>query len=106
MSETKPAKVTRLERETTEGGAEVAILTLTNPPLNLFDQAMFDSLVADLAELAARPPRAVLLRAEGRVVSGGEDVHVFDGLTVEQGGNCGARCSRRSSTRSRRCRVR
>ncbi|MGN2636147.1 enoyl-CoA hydratase/isomerase family protein [Nocardia takedensis] len=82
MSETK---ATRLERETTEGGAEVAILTLANPPLNLFDQAMFDGLVADIAELAARPPRAVLLRAEGKVVSGGVDVHVFEGLTVEQG---------------------
>ncbi|MEV0295209.1 enoyl-CoA hydratase/isomerase family protein [Nocardia sp. NPDC050710] len=79
------SKVTRLEREITEGGAEVAILTLANPPLNLFDQTMFDALVADITELAARPPRALLLRAEGKVVSGGVDVHVFDGLSVEQG---------------------
>ncbi|WP_405178047.1 enoyl-CoA hydratase/isomerase family protein [Nocardia sp. NBC_01377] len=79
------SKATRLEREVTGGGAEVAILTFANAPLNLFDQAMFDSLVGDIAELAARPPRAVLLRAEGKVVSGGVDVHVFDGLSVEQG---------------------
>ncbi|WP_216909055.1 enoyl-CoA hydratase/isomerase family protein [Nocardia noduli] len=79
------SKATRLEREVTDGGAEVAILTFANAPLNLFDQAMFDSLVGDIAELAARPPRAVLLRAEGKVVSGGVDVHVFDGLSVEQG---------------------
>ncbi|MGW0245147.1 enoyl-CoA hydratase/isomerase family protein [Nocardia goodfellowii] len=78
-------KATRLERETTDGGAEIAVLTLANPPLNLFDQAMLDALVADLAELTARPPRAVLIRAEGKLVSGGVDVHVFDGLSVEQG---------------------
>ncbi|RVW10390.1 enoyl-CoA hydratase/isomerase family protein [Prescottella agglutinans] len=76
---------TRLERVTTDGGAEIAILTLAHGPLNLFDQAMFDAVVADIAELVARPPRAVLLRAEGKVVSGGVDVHVFDGLTPEQG---------------------
>ncbi|MEV4235953.1 MULTISPECIES: enoyl-CoA hydratase/isomerase family protein [unclassified Nocardia] len=82
MSDTK---ATRLTRETTDGGAEVATLTLANPPLNLFDQPMFDALIEDLAALSANPPRAVLLRAEGKLVSGGVDVHVFDGLTVEQG---------------------
>lgn len=74
------AKATRLIRETTDGGAEVAILTLANPPLNLFDQSMFDALIEDLADLSANPPRAVLLRAEGKLVSGGVDVHVFDRL--------------------------
>ncbi|MFC3962566.1 enoyl-CoA hydratase/isomerase family protein [Nocardia jiangsuensis] len=82
MSGTEP---TRLERRSTDAGAELAVLTLANPPLNLFDQPLFDALVADIAELTARPPRALLLRAEGKVVSGGVDVHVFDGLTVEQG---------------------
>ncbi|MBF6350764.1 MULTISPECIES: enoyl-CoA hydratase/isomerase family protein [Nocardia] len=82
MSATKP---TRLQRSATTGGAEVATLTLAAPPLNLFDKAMFDALVDDLAELTARPPRALLIRAEGKVVSGGVDVHTFDGLTTEQG---------------------
>lgn len=81
MSDTK---ATRLIREITDGGAEVATLTLANPPLNLFDQSMFDALIEDLAELSANPPRAVLLRAEGKLVSGGVDVDVFDGLTVDQ----------------------
>lgn len=79
------SKATRLDRENTGGGAEVAVLTLAHPPLNLFDRAMLDALAADFAELSAKPPRALLLRAEGKVVSGGVDVHVFDGLTVEQG---------------------
>ncbi|WP_227996456.1 enoyl-CoA hydratase/isomerase family protein [Nocardia australiensis] len=82
MSETK---ATRLVRTSTDSGAEVATLTLASPPLNLFDQAMLDALIADLAELSANPPRALLLRAEGKLVSGGVDVHVFDGLSSEQG---------------------
>lgn len=72
----------RMERE--EGG--LAVLTLDSPPLNLFDQRMIDDFQAAIAELAAAPPRALLIRAEGRAVSGGVDVHVFDGLTPEQGG--------------------
>ncbi|TSD46218.1 enoyl-CoA hydratase/isomerase family protein [Rhodococcus sp. KBS0724] len=76
---------TRLERIRTDGGAEVAVLTFAHGPLNLFDQAMFDAVIADIASLTAAPPRAVLLRAEGKVNSAGVDVHVFDGLTAEQG---------------------
>ena len=76
---------TRLERFTTDGGAEVAVLTFAHGPLNLFDQAMFDAVIADVAALTENPPRAVLLRAEGKVNSAGVDVHVFDGLNPEQG---------------------
>ena len=76
---------TRLERSNTDAGATVATLTLDHPPLNLFDKAMFISATADIADLTAEPPRAVLIRAEGRVVSGGVDVHDFDGLTAADG---------------------
>ncbi|HEX6153349.1 MAG TPA: enoyl-CoA hydratase/isomerase family protein [Solirubrobacterales bacterium] len=71
----------RLERE--ESG--LAVITLDSPPLNLFDQRMIDDLRAAIAEVAAEPPRALLIRAEGRAVSGGVDVNVFAGLTPEQG---------------------
>jgi enoyl-CoA hydratase len=74
-------KAARLQRE--DGG--LAILTLDSPPLNLFDQRMIDDFQAAIADLAVEPPRALLIRAEGRAVSGGVDVHVFDGLTPEQG---------------------
>jgi enoyl-CoA hydratase len=77
MSEQRAA---RLARE--EGG--LAVLSFDSPPLNLFDQRMIDDFQAAVADLAAEPPRALLIRAEGRVVSGGVDVHVFDGLTPEQ----------------------
>jgi enoyl-CoA hydratase/carnithine racemase len=71
----------RLERE--QSG--LAVLTFDSPPLNLFDQRMIDDFQAAVADLAAAPPRALLIRAEGRAVSGGVDVHVFEGLTPGQG---------------------
>jgi enoyl-CoA hydratase len=70
----------RLERE--ESG--LAVLTFDSPPLNLFDQRMIDDFQAAVAEVAAEPPRALLIRAEGRAVSGGVDVQVFEGLAPEQ----------------------
>lgn len=87
-SMTEPTDATRplrLDRSTTEAGAEVAVLTLQNGALNLFDQPMFDAIEAAVADLVASPPRGVLLRAEGKVVSGGVDVHVFEGLSAAEG---------------------
>jgi enoyl-CoA hydratase/carnithine racemase len=80
-----PTEPTTIARSSTPAGADVATLTFAHGPLNLFDQAMFDSLTARIAELAANPPRALLLRAEGKVNSAGVDVHVFEGLTAQQG---------------------
>jgi enoyl-CoA hydratase/carnithine racemase len=64
----------------------LAILTLDHGDLNLFDQVVIDSLDAETRELSANPPRGLLIRAEGRVVSGGVDVHTFQGLTPEDAG--------------------
>ena len=75
------APAARLERD----GAGLATITLDSPPLNLFDQRMIDDLRAAIDAVAAEPPRALLIRAEGRAVSGGVDVQVFSGLTPEQG---------------------
>jgi enoyl-CoA hydratase/carnithine racemase len=74
-------KAVRVEEE----AAGLMVLTFDSPPLNLFDQRMIDEFQFAVADLAASPPRAVLIRAEGRAVSGGVDVHVFDGLTPDQG---------------------
>jgi enoyl-CoA hydratase len=63
----------------------LTVLTLDAPPLNLFDQAMIDDLGAAIRSLVEEPPRAVLINANGRAVSGGVDVHIFDGLTPAQG---------------------
>jgi enoyl-CoA hydratase/carnithine racemase len=61
----------------------LAILTLDHGELNLFDQFVIDSLDAETRKLAANPPRALLIRAEGRVVSGGVDVSLFQALTPD-----------------------
>src|SRR3954449_12628511 len=66
-----------------ERDGALAILTLAKPPLNLFDRALLDALGAAIDDVAADHPRGLLVRAEGRAVSGGVDVHLFDGLSVD-----------------------
>lgn len=72
----------RLERD----DGPLAVITLDSPPLNLFDDAMMRSLRAAVDAVVADPPRGLLIRAQGRVVSGGVDVHEFDGLTPSEAG--------------------
>lgn len=55
----------------------LAILTMDSQPMNLFDLAMWDAWEAEVARLSDDPPRALLIRAEGRVVSAGVSVQVF-----------------------------
>jgi enoyl-CoA hydratase/carnithine racemase len=72
MSSGPPVRVQR------EG--PLTVVTFDAPPLNLFDRALEAALVAAVDELEADRPRAVLFRAEGRVVSGGVDVSLFAAL--------------------------
>ena len=62
-----------------EGG--LAVVTVESPPLNLFDMVMRDALVTTVGELEQTSPRAVLFRFEGKVVTAGVDVHLFDALS-------------------------
>jgi enoyl-CoA hydratase/carnithine racemase len=62
-----------------DGG--LAVVSVDSPPLNLFDMVMRDALVATVAELERTSPRGVLFRFEGKVVTGGVDVHLFDALS-------------------------
>lgn len=70
----------KLERD---GG--LATITIDSPPLNLFDAALIGDLDRTIEEVRSDLPRALLIRAEGRVVSGGVNVAEFDGLTPAQG---------------------
>src|SRR3546814_11286619 len=74
------------ERITLEREDGLAILTLDYPPLNLVDAVTWDALDARTAELVADPPRAVLIRATGRVVSAGVDVQFFADRSEERRG--------------------
>jgi len=65
----------RLERD-----GDVAELILDAPPLNLFDAAVFHALEDALGAVEADLPRALIVRAEGKVFSAGVDVETFSGL--------------------------
>jgi enoyl-CoA hydratase len=70
-----------------EADGPLAVLTFDSPPLNLFDDAVFAGFKDAIDRVAADPPRGLLIRAEGKVVSGGVDVgRVFDGMSPERGG--------------------
>ena len=68
-----------------EHDGPLAVVTFDNPPLNLFDEPVFRAWEEAVDALAGEPPRAVLIRAAGKVVSGGVDVALFDGLSAEEG---------------------
>jgi len=60
------------------GPAEAAVLTFSAPPVNLYSREMHEAFDAALDELETKPPRALLIRAEGKIVSGGVEVSLFD----------------------------
>src|SRR5713101_7462502 len=65
-----------------ETSGPLGILTLTNPPLNLCSGELIEDLRAAVTEIKRGPIRALLVRAEGKVFSGGADVSVFEGRTA------------------------
>ncbi len=73
-------KPVRLDRD-----GPLATITIDSPPLNLFDTEMIKGLDRAIESLRADLPRALLIRAEGRVVSGGVNVAEFEGLSPAQG---------------------
>lgn len=102
---TETASPVRIERD-----GDVAVVVLDNPPLNLFDEAVFDAWERVSGELVGltdpgRPDRAraVLVEARGKVVSGGVDVHLFAEIAegpdaVARGGALWARLLRTVQT--------
>jgi enoyl-CoA hydratase/carnithine racemase len=73
------ASSVKLEQE-----GDVGFVTLAHPPLNLFDADLMNDLAARLEEAEGEGFRALVVRAEGDVFTGGVDVHVFDDKTPEQ----------------------
>ena len=69
----------------TERDGPMAVITLASPPLNLFDRAMTSELISAIDAVQDDPPRGLLIRAEGKVVSGGVNVEEFQGLSEAQG---------------------
>src|SRR5277367_3442973 len=62
----------------------LGLITLANPPLNLFDQELIDDLRTAVGQARQHPLRALLVRADGKNFSGGADVAVFKNKTAAQ----------------------
>jgi enoyl-CoA hydratase len=60
---------------------DVGVLTLDAPPMNLFSRELVASLEEQLDAVEAARPRALVLRAEGKVFTAGVDVSTFSGLS-------------------------
>ena len=67
-----------------EISGSLGILTLTNPPLNLFSGEVIEDLRASVDRVKQTPLRALLVRAEGKIFSGGADVSIFQGRTPSE----------------------
>jgi enoyl-CoA hydratase/carnithine racemase len=57
---------------------------IDDQPLNLFGQEMVNDVVAALDEAEGAGLRALMVRAEGNLFTGGADVNVFHGLSEDQ----------------------
>ena len=68
-----------------ERDGELGVLVIDDPPLNLFGRELTESLTERLEEVSSDSPRALLVRAEGEVFTGGADVNVFAELDQRTG---------------------
>jgi enoyl-CoA hydratase/carnithine racemase len=64
-----------------ETSGALGILTLANHPLNLFSEELIEDLRGAVTVAKQTPLRALLVRAEGKIFSGGADVRIFKGRT-------------------------
>jgi len=55
----------------------IAVLTFSAPPVNLYSLELHDEFDQVLDQVETDPPRALVIRAEGKIVSGGVDVSQF-----------------------------
>jgi enoyl-CoA hydratase len=63
---------------------DLGLITLSQPPLNLFGLELTNELIAALEEAEGDMIRALVIRADGDVFTGGVDVHVFADKTPQQ----------------------
>src|SRR3954465_14617414 len=63
---------------------DVGIITIADPPLNLFGLELTNELIAEIEEAEGDMIRALVIRAAAAVFTGGVDVHVFADKTPEQ----------------------
>jgi enoyl-CoA hydratase/carnithine racemase len=76
MTDQRPARVER--------DGPIATVVIDHPPLNLFGAELVQSVAEAIDEVADSDARALVIRAEGRVFTGGADVHGFDDVSADQ----------------------
>jgi enoyl-CoA hydratase/carnithine racemase len=64
-----------------ETSGSLGLITLANPPLNLFSMEFINDLRTAVTQARRAPLRAMLVRAEGKFFSGGAEVATFKGKT-------------------------
>src|SRR4051794_25154308 len=74
-----------MSRVAYERDGDIGLVVIDDPPLNLFGDELTTDLIAALEQAEGDSPRALIVRAEGKVFTGGVDVEVFAGKTVEEG---------------------
>ena len=63
-----------------ERHGDVGVVVLDHPPLNLFVKETVPDIRAAVEQAEKERVRALVVRAEGEIFTGGVDVHLFDGL--------------------------
>jgi enoyl-CoA hydratase len=76
MTDKPPARVER--------DGPLATIVIEHPPLNLFGEELVSAFARALEEVESDGVRALMVRAEGRVFTGGADVHGFEGLDPDR----------------------
>jgi enoyl-CoA hydratase len=76
MTDQRPARVER--------DGPLATVVLDHPPLNLFGAELVQSVAEAIDEVADSDARALMIRAEGRVFTGGADVQSFEGISPDE----------------------
>jgi enoyl-CoA hydratase/carnithine racemase len=61
--------------------AQLGVITINNPPLNLLSKQVTDELLESIGNIEKDLPRALLIRSSGRAFSGGADVARFQGMS-------------------------
>jgi enoyl-CoA hydratase len=77
MSHQPPARVER--------DGPLAVIVIDHPPLNLFGEPLVRALSEAIDAVAASDARALAIRAEGKVFTGGADVNEFKAIAGQDG---------------------
>ena len=73
-----------MTKSTYETNGDVAVLTLSNPPANLFTLEVGEDIRAGVQRAREECARAMVIQADGAVFSGGADVSLFKDRSLEE----------------------